>query len=104
MFRNAKQESYSNLNPSLAVDNRSFWKTVKPLFSEKQTVMNNISLNDNNEILTEDIDVASCFGEYFDNAVKELRVINEFQFFPSDSPDPKIETVLLKDTKITLVF
>ena len=91
MFKNAKKEFYSNLNQSLVVDNRSFWKTVKSLFSEKQTVMNNISLNDNNEILTEDIDVASCFGEYFDNA--ELRVINEFQFLPYDSPDQKTETV-----------
>ena len=93
MFRNAKREFYINLNPSLVVDNRSFWKTFKPSFSENQTVMHNISLNDNNESLTENIVVASCFGEYFDNAVKELRIINEFQFLPYDSPDQKTETV-----------
>ena len=55
--------------------------------------MNNISLNDNYEILTEDIDVASCFGEYFDNAVKELKAISESQFLPYDSPDQITETV-----------
>ena len=55
--------------------------------------MNNISLDDNNEILTKDTGVASCFGEYFDNAVKELGVFNEFQFLPYDSHDQKTETV-----------
>ena len=36
MVRNAKKEYYSNLNPSLITDNKNFWKSVKPLFSEKK--------------------------------------------------------------------
>ena len=38
LVRNAKKSHYSNLDTKDVNENKKFWKTVNPLFSEKVTV------------------------------------------------------------------
>ena len=35
---------FNSLNPSVVSDNQKFWKTVKPLFSNKENYDNKISI------------------------------------------------------------
>ena len=35
LFKSAKKDYYSNLNINRITDNKKFWKTVKPSFSDK---------------------------------------------------------------------
>ena len=35
LLRKAKRQYFSNLEPKLITDNKKFWKSVKPLFSDK---------------------------------------------------------------------
>ena len=37
LLRNEKKNFYSSLDTKVVTDNRTFWKTVKPLLSEKVT-------------------------------------------------------------------
>ena len=74
LVRNAKKAHYSNLNIKDVTDNKKFWKTVKPLFSEKVNTKENITLVDNNNIISSDIEVAEKLNSFFGNVVKELNI------------------------------
>ena len=63
---------------------------MKPLFSDKQIMCENIRLVENNRIISEDGKVAQCFGEYFDNAIKSICMNFATLSFPSYSSNPVI--------------
>ena len=44
LFRKAKRDYYRKLKPASVTDNKTFWKNVKPLFSDKQITCENITL------------------------------------------------------------
>ena len=75
LLRKAKFDYYSNLNPSNVSDNKKFWNTVKPLFSEKVMSNENITLVENNNIYGDDKRVSEIFNEFFSNAVKNLNIM-----------------------------
>ena len=74
LFRKAKKDFYAKLNPSFISDNKTFWKTVKPFFSDKKTSSDNITLVVENKIISEDRVVAETFNTYFVDAVKSLNI------------------------------
>ena len=56
-------------------DNRKFWKNIKPLFSEKQNVLQkNITLVDNELIISKNNVVAEKLNTFFTDAVKNLEI------------------------------
>ena len=74
----------------LITDNRKFWKTVKPLFSEKHFGSNKITLLDGDEIISDDTEVANKFNSFFSNVVKKLNI----EGFESDYCfDPEIDDI-----------
>ena len=74
LLRKAKTKYYANLNPSLVTDNKTFWKTVKPLLSEKTTISDSINLVENLDICSDDEKVAHIFNTYFSNVVNNLNI------------------------------
>ena len=54
-------------------DNRKFWKTVNPLFSEKSYSKESISLINKDGLITENEDLAKTFNNFFSNIVKKTR-------------------------------
>ena len=48
LFRKAKMDYYRKLKPASVTDNKTIWKNVKPLFSDKQITCENITLVENN--------------------------------------------------------
>ena len=58
LFSSAKKAHYSNLNIKDVKDNKKFWKTVNPLFSEKVNTNENITLVDSNNIISSEIEIA----------------------------------------------
>ena len=74
LFRKEKKSYYNNLNMKLLNDNKKFWKLVKPLFSEKHFCSSKITLVEDGEIISDDIDVARKFNDYFSNVVKDLNI------------------------------
>ena len=47
------------------IDNRTFWKTVKPFLSEKVTKHSKINLVEDDKIISRDDQIAKKFSEYF---------------------------------------
>ena len=48
----------------LNADNKKFWKTVKPLFSDKISHRDIISLTEDEKNITEDLQIAEIFNDY----------------------------------------
>ena len=74
ILRNTKKHFYGNLNPNLVSDNKRFWKQVKPLFSDKAPMHDNISLFEQDEIITEEIKCAEILNNFFISSVRDLDI------------------------------
>ena len=67
LLRNEKNNFHSNLDTKVVIDNRTFWKTVKPLLSEKASKhFKSIFFEDDKNISRDDQTVKK-FSEYFIN-------------------------------------
>ena len=54
LLRKSKKQYFSNINISDVTDSKSFWKSVKPDFSNKGLNSNKITLVENDAIITND--------------------------------------------------
>ena len=54
LLRKSKKQYFSNINISDVADSKSFWKSVKPDFSNKGLNSNKITLVENDAIITND--------------------------------------------------
>ena len=74
LFRKEKRFYYNNLNIRHITDNKQFWKTVGPLFSDKHFSSQKIILVEGEEIISNDQDLAETFNSYFANIVNTLDI------------------------------
>ena len=73
--KNKKTNYYANLNEKDLTDNKQFWRTVKPLFSDKIKSSEKITLvekretldmdgNIDNEVVNDDVKIAEIFNRF----------------------------------------
>ena len=65
LLRNEIKNFYSNIDTKVVIDNRTFWKTVKLLLSEKVTKLSKINLVKDDKTISRDDQIAKKFSEYF---------------------------------------
>ena len=54
-------------------ENKKFWKSIKPFFTEKNKTTNNIILTENNQTVREDKKICQIFNTYFTSFTKGLK-------------------------------
>ena len=87
LIRSEKKNFFSNINTSDITDNKTFWKTVKPFFTDKIKTKSKITLIEKNivsqegeekivseKIITEDQALAEVFNKFFINIVPNLKI------------------------------
>ena len=87
LIRSEKKNFFSNINTSDITDNKTFWKTVKPFFTDKIKTKPKITLIEkkivsqegqeeivSEKIITEDQAVAEVFNKFFINIVPNLKI------------------------------
>ena len=75
LLRLKKQKCYESLDISKITDNKTFWKTLSPFFSNKSYSTNSrITLLEKGDILSEESKVVDTFNKSFSNVVKELKI------------------------------
>ena len=52
LLRKEKKNYYKNLDVNKVIDNKQFWKTMKPFFSDKRNSNRDITLDDGEDIIT----------------------------------------------------
>ena len=77
-------------------DNKTFWKTISPLFSNKSYSTNSrITLFENGEVLSEETKVTDTFNEFFSSLVKALKIENDNNLLTDDieETDPVLKAI-----------
>ena len=91
LFKKEKRKYYGNLDPKLIIDNKTFWKTVKPLFSETKKDSRNIILIENEEIISNNKNVTNIMNDFFSKAVENLNI--EGYSVEGISIDPHVDPI-----------
>ena len=77
---------FNNLNPSFVTNNKLFWKTIKPFFSNQGNYRSQIKLAEKDEVLQDNDLIAKELNKFFKNAVSAL-YIKENRFITNRSSD-----------------
>ena len=77
LLRQNKGSYYNQLDPKVVSDNKKFWKTVKPLFSNKIQGSASITLLEDDVVESDDTGVAEILNGYFVDITKTLGVACE---------------------------
>ena len=64
LLRNTKRNYYNNLDLKLITDNKMFWKTIKPLFSDKTKARQKMTLVENESIVADDNAIAETMKNF----------------------------------------
>ena len=103
-MKKEKKTYFSNLNLNNYNDNKKFWNTVKPLFSNKQnTLQKNITLVEKEIIMSKNNEVAEKLNRYLINETGNIsdnveRIIKKFSNHPSIID---IKEMIVLDTKFS---
>ena len=99
LYKKEKRKFYKNLDINDLLDNKTFWKYMKPLFSEKYECKPEITLVDGDNIITEDQDLAETFSIFFKKAVSNLEIKENHDILdfvdPSEFEDP-VDLIIAK--------
>ena len=74
LLRKEKKEYFAKINEKDISDNRKLWQTVKPFVSDKIKSKESIILVNNNNIESNEFDIAKTFNEFFSNVVKNFEI------------------------------
>ena len=74
LCKKTRKKFYNNIDLKVFTDNKKFWKNVKPLFSDKGATKNKISIIENDQIVSDEGELAMTFNDFFKNAVNNLGI------------------------------
>ena len=79
LIRESKIKYFGNLNVNNITNNKNFWKTLRPNFSSKKPINENISLWEKSILITDKKSIVKIFNDYFTSVFKHLLIErNEF--------------------------
>ena len=78
-MKKAKKDHFANLNIKSVTDNKKFWQTVKPLFSNKAKAKTVVKLVESDAMIENESEIEKNFNEYFVNIVKKIGILSEEQ-------------------------
>ena len=71
LTRRVKKQYYFNLGITNVTDNKKFWDTIKPSFSNKNASKKKITLIEGETIITDVAKLAATFNTLFSNGINE---------------------------------
>ena len=96
LLRKAKRDYYENLELGKVNDSKKFWNTVKPVFRNKVTTRNNITLIENEKVVTSEIELAKIFNKYFVDIVPKLGIKPIVSIRNNDLETGNLSTIIKK--------
>ena len=97
LTKKVKTDYFRNINVQSIIDNKKFWKAVKPNFSNKIKTKKIILLEDG-EIISDNTKIAEVFNDYFINIVKDLNIrditLDKVPVIPENTNNDPIDNIL----------
>ena len=77
------------------LQSKEFWKTMRPVLSDKNTVFSQISIEKNTLIISNDFNLSEEFRTFFEDAIISLSVkLNEYYLSGTENlSDPVLENL-----------
>ena len=88
LLKNTKRTYFNNLDIKKVTDNRTFWKTIVPLFSSKFSKSEKINLTEGNRKISNDDELCRVFNNFFSKTVDELKILNISNYKLDNTNDP----------------
>ena len=82
LLRKTKKSYFESLNTKKITDNRTFWKTVVPLFTNKVSRGEKIILTEAGKHISDDKKICKIFNKFFSNVVSDLKKPDYCNYFP----------------------
>ena len=83
LLRKSKKKYYENLDERNLMDNKLFWKTIKPSFFDKIVKRDRIHLTENGEVAKTELETAETLNNLFGNVIKSLMIPKYNEYDPS---------------------
>ena len=94
LLKKRKKSYYNNLDLKVFEDNKEFWKSIIPLFSEKKNMLQrNIMILDIEKIFTGEAEVAEKLNNFFIETVESLHIDTSTTNAPSNDYTDEIEEI-----------
>ena len=74
LVRKAKLDHYNRVSRKEVFDNKAFWKTVKPLFTDKRVNHDRILLAEENGTISDNYEISEKLNSFFADIVKNLNI------------------------------
>ena len=74
ILKKSKRCYFESLDVKFVKGNKKFWKKISPLFSNKIKSKEKITLVENDEIISSDIEFAKTFQNFFSSIAKNLNI------------------------------
>ena len=74
LLRSTKKSCFNKLEISKINDNRSFWKTIVPLFTKKNSKSEKINLNEEGKNVSDNAELRRIFNNYFSEVISNLKI------------------------------
>ena len=84
ILRKTKKEYFNSLNIKQVSDNKLFWKSVERFFSDKAFNSSKITLAEENNIISDEEEIANIMNNYFINVTKTLNTQKQIDAGRSD--------------------
>ena len=81
LLRTTKKSYYSNLYINNVADNKTFWKTIIPLFTKRSLKGEKINLIENGKNISKDTELCNIFNGFFSNIIFKLNIPKNYQCF-----------------------
>ena len=73
LLKRSKKDFYNNLNVKKVTDNKHFWKTIEPNFTDKNLKDEKIVLVEDDKVITGETDLAKIFKDHFKLVVNAIK-------------------------------
>ena len=104
LLRKAKRDYYENLELGKVSDSKKFWNTVKPVFGNEVTARNNITLIENEKVVTFEIELAKIFNKYFVDIVPKLSIKPIVSSRNNDLETGNLSTIIKKYKNLSSIM
>ena len=73
-LKRLEKDFYNNLNVKKVTDNKHFWKTIKPNFTDEILKDEKRILVEDDTVVSAEADLAKIFKDHFENIVESLHI------------------------------
>ena len=81
-MRKTKKSYLESLNTKKITDNRTYWKTVVPLFTNKASGGQKNILIEAEKHIPDDKNICKIFNNFFSNVISDLKIPDYHNYFP----------------------